>query len=278
MSDLTNDGAVAPSDDTTLFDNVVSGGPEPSDDLDVQPAPITAQPDPEPQPTPQAPEPTIPPARLREEAEARRNAERRAAQLEERLAALERQQQPQPARVDPVERVLSDPTGLVREEAQTLVDPLTQQMSKLTEFYSQRDAVREFGQDKVTAAYQALDQAASTGDPDAIAAVSRVKKSMDPFGDIVRWHQNATTLAETKGDLTAYRQRVLEEAMKDPEYVRKVVESSRQAAQQSGNVVARPAVTAPPSLTRVGAAALPENMEDVSDADLFASTTRRKRA
>jgi len=281
MNDLTNDGAAAP-DDNDLYASVTSGAASAprEDDLDqLSNEPLAPAPPEQKEPAAKsATEPAIPPARLREESEARRAAERRAAELEGQLAAFRSQQQPKPPTVDPVDRVLSDPTKFIREEAQSLVDPFDQRMSQLTEFYSRRDAVREHGREKVSEAFQALDQAASAGDPDAIATVSRVKKSLDPFGDIVRWHLNAATLAETKGDLTAYRKRVLEEAMNDPEHVRKVVEASRQSAQRAGNTVAVPAVKAPPSLNKVGSAALPENMEDVSDADLFASTTRRKRA
>lgn len=281
MNDLTDSGAAGDDD---LYASVTSGEAILEDDLDQlggDPAP-PVQNDPPANPDPPAnspPEPAIPPARLREEAEARRAAERRIAELEGQLTAFRSQKPADPApRVDPVDRVLSDPTGFVREEAKTLVDPFDQRMSQLTEFYSQRDAIRDHGREKVAEAFQALDRAANNGDPDAIATVSRVRQSLDPYGDIVRWHQNAATLAETKGDLAAYRQRVLDEAMKDPDYVRKVVEASRQAAHQAGNVVTRPTVSAPPSLNKVGSAALPENMEDVSDAELFSSTTRRRRS
>lgn len=277
MNDLTTEGAVAPADDNALYASIINGNELPSD----PPEPASEHVEPAPVANP-APEPAIPPARLREEADARRAAERERDELRGRLAAFERMQpqskQPEAQRVDPVDRVLSDPTGLIREEAQQLVDPFNQQMAQLREFYSRRDAIREHGQEKVTTAFQALDQAARSGDLEAQATVSRVKQSMDPFGDIVRWHQQSVTLAETKGDLDAYRKRILEDALKDPEFQKQVLAATRQTAQQAGNVVARPTVSAPPSLNRIGSAALPDNQADVSDEDLFASTTRRKRA
>lgn len=279
MNDLTTEGASAPADDNALFDDVINGVETHDEPSSAAPVEQALQPEEPISATPPA-DPAIPPGVHREEKERRRAAERERDELRGRLAAFEqsRQQQPQAPRVDPVDRVLTDPTGLIREEAQSLVDPFDQRMSQLTEFYSRRDAFREHGQDTVTAAYQALDHAAKSGDQEAIATAERVKKSMDPYGDMVRWHKAATTLAETKGDLSAYRQRILDEAMKDPEYVRKVLETSRQTAHQTGNTVARPAVSAPPSLNRVGSAALPDNQEDVSDAQLFDSTTRRRRA
>lgn len=278
MNDLTTEGAAAPADDNVLYASIINGDELPSDPPEPAPEPV----EPAPVAIAHAPEPAIPPGVLREEKEARRAAERERDELRGRLAAFERMQpqskQPEAPRVDPVDRVLSDPTGLIREEAQQLVDPFNQQMAQLREFYSRRDAIREHGQEKVTTAFQALDQAARAGDLEAQATVSRVKQSMDPFGDIVRWHQQSVTLAETKGDLDAYRKRILEDALKDPEFQKQVLTATRQTAQQAGNVVARPAVSAPPSLNRIGSAALPDSQADVSDEDLFASTTRRKRA
>jgi hypothetical protein len=265
MSDFDTDGALAPADDNALFSSATSG------DLDTLPEPdIQAEPQPEPIP---APEPAIPPSRLREEADARRQAERERDELRGRLAAFE-QSRPQPTPA-PKPDVFEDPSAFVRGELQPVLDPLEQRISQITETYSRRDAVREHGQEKVNAAFMALDQAAKAGDPDAIQAVSKVKKSMDPYGDIVSWHTQKEILSEVGKDPKAYRQRIIDEALKDPEVQKRFLETTRTAAQ--ANPIARPAVSSTPSLSRVGAAALPDAQDNASDAELFASATRAKR-
>lgn len=269
MSDLDTDG-LAPADDNALFSNAVTGDPDIASDHLPQPEP---QPQPVLQPTP-APEPAIPPARLREEAAARRQAERERDELRGRLFALEQNRpQPQPA---PKPDVFEDPSAFVRNEIEPALDPIQQRISQITETYSRRDAIREHGEEKVTAAFTALDQAANAGDPDAVAAVSKVKKSMDPYGDIVSWHSQREILSEVGKDPKAYRQRIIDEALKDPEVQKRFLETTREAAK--ANPIARPAVPSTPSLSRVGAAALPDDQDNATDAELFASATRGKRS
>jgi hypothetical protein len=152
------------------------------------------------------------------------------------------------------------------------------EIGQLREFYSQREAVRTHGAEKVQAAYQALEKGMASRDPEAWTVYNRAMQSMDPYGSIVDWHKQRETLAQIGGDLDSYKQRLLDEALKDPEYQKKVLEAARGQAQQSGSAVARPAVSSLPSINRVGSAALHNNQQDVSDAELFDATTRRKRA
>lgn len=278
MSDLNDDGATAPVDDNALFSSVVSGETEaPASDPTLEPAPSAPVAQQLETPSqPQQSEPAIPPSRLREEADARRAAERRADEFERRLAAMQPKPEPKP-RSD----VFENPSSFVQEEVRPLIDPVTQEIGQLREFYSQRDAVREHGAEKVKAAYDAMDQALRSGDPDAQATYQRARKSLDPFGDIVKWHQKATVFSEIGNDVEAYRQRIIEDALKNPDIQKRALEAARLTASQSGNVVttpARPAVSSLPSLNKVGAVALPEGQDEVSDAELFTKTTSRKRA
>lgn len=286
MVDGMND-ALAGGDDGALFDDVISGAPvdadpPPSTQPDLTPAPDAAPAatvDPQ-QANPQLPqtEPAIPPGRLREETEARRAAERRAIELEARLAALERSQQPQPQQPRQRADVFENPSAFVQEEVQPILDPVTHQITQMREFYSRREAEREHGQEKVVAAYRWIEQGLASRDPDAISVYQRAMQSMDPYGDITRAHQQRQTFNEIGGDLNAYRQRIIDEALKDPAIQAKVLESARQQAQQMGQTIAKPAVSSLPSISRVGAAAITTGQEpDLSDADLFEATTRRKR-
>lgn len=211
----------------------------------------------------------IPPWRLKEEADARRAAEERATNYERMLADLQRQSK-EPKQ--PVPDIFEDAQGFVDHRTGEAINPVKNEINQLREFYSQRDAIRSHGADKVNAAYQALDQAAKTGDPEAQAVVQRVKKSLDPYGEMVGWHQNKTILSEIGNDPNAYVERQLEERLKDPAYQAKVLERIRGAAQ------ARPSVVTPlpPSLNRATSAAPPgADGEDDSDAGLLRSALRR---
>ena len=273
MTDLNNDGAAAP-DDSAMFEATVSSIPDnPAATPEPAPSPEPVAQTPAEPATPSAPEPAIPPGVLREEKEARRAAERRAEALERQLTALQPKPEPKP-RSD----VFENPSAFVQEEVQPILDPVQNEIRSLREFYSQRDAVREHGQEKVVAAYNALHEAAVSGDPEATAVVQRVKQSMDPFGDIVKWHTKSTVLSQIGTDINAYNQRIIDEALKNPEVQKRFLETARAQAQQSGNVVTRPAVSTLPSLNKVGSVALPEAASDVSDDDLWNNTTSRKRA
>jgi hypothetical protein len=284
MADGTND-ALAGGDDDALFNDVISSGPvtvqpEPPEPEPPQPEPVAppaAQITPPPPPV-QPSEPAIPPGRLREETEARRQAERRAIELEARLAAIERQQQPQ----QPRQRadVFENPSAFVQEEVQPILDPVTQQISQMREFYSRREATRDHGAEKVKAAYDWIAEGLASRDPEAVAVYQRAMQSMDPFGDITKAHLQRQTYQEIGGDLNSYRQRILDEAMKDQAFQAKVLEAARAQAQAAGGTIARPAgaVASLPSITRVGAAALSEGQQpDLSDAELFEAATSRKR-
>lgn len=216
----------------------------------------------------------IPSWRLKEEADARRAAEERAAQsareldaLSRRLAEIEKQNKPQ----DQVPDIFENPNAFVEHYNQKAIDPVRSEVEKLREFYSQRDAIREHGAEKVQQAFSALDQAAKSGDPEAVATVSRVKQSMDPYGDIVKWHRKQTIFSTIGDDPEAFVERQLEERMKDPAYQAKLLERLRGQAQT------RPPVTQlPPSLNRTPSAApADDDGEDASDAGLLKTALRR---
>ncbi len=251
MSDMND--ALAGGDDNALFDDVISGAPADADQ------PTITQPDQTPAPA-QAPAAAVDP------------------QLEARLAAIERAQQQPQQQTRQRSDVFENPSAFVQEEVQPILDPVNQQITQMREFYSRRSAEQEHGQQKVKAAYDWIAQGMASRDPDAISVYQRAMQSMDPYGDITKAHLQRQTFNEIGGDLNAYRQRLLDEAMKDPAFQAKVIEATRQQAQQTGQTIAKPAVSSLPSISRVGATAIGNGQEpDLSDADLFEATTRRKR-
>ena len=214
----------------------------------------------------------IPPWRLREEAEARRAAEARAQQIEREAAEYRRQlaQLQEQSKSKQVPDIFEDPNAFVSHGVQTAVDPIKSEVSQLREFYSRRDAIREHGEDKVKAAYQALDQAARAGDPEAVMTVQRVRQSMDPFGDIMGWHTTRSLISTVGRDPNAWFEKQMEERLKDPAFQAKLIERMR------GDAQTRPSVTQlPPSLNKTTAALTVQPDEDNSDAGLLRDALRR---
>lgn len=241
-------------------------------EAEPQPEPEKAQE--QPQPEPQRESQGIPPWRLKEEAEARRAAEERARQYERDMAEMRQQlaqMQQQNKQPEKVLDIFEDPNAFVDHGVRTAVDPVKQEITQLREFYSRREAEREFGAEKVKAAYDAIGQGLQSRDPEAIAIYQRAMQSLDPYGEIVRWHQKSTVFSQIGSDPNAWLEKQLEERLKDPQYQAKLLERIR------GNVQPqqRPITQLPPSLGKVASSAPSDGEEDDSDAGLLKSALRR---
>lgn len=229
------------------------------------------------QPVAEAPKDTsqgIPPWRLKEEAEARRAAEERAtnrerelAELRRELQTIQRQNEPKP----PVPDIWENADGFVDHRTNQAIEPIKGEISQLREYYSQRDAIREHGAEKVKAAYDALAQGMNARDPEVIAVYQRAMSSIDPYGDIMKWHKKQTIFSTIGDDPEAFVERQIEERLKDPTYQAKVLERIRGTAQ------ARPSTVTPlpPSINRATSAAALGGDEDDSDEGLLQSALRR---
>jgi hypothetical protein len=104
--------------------------------------------------------------------------------------------------------------------------------------------------------------------------------SHDPYGVIVRWHREGEVLRTTGGDINAYRQKVLDEAINDPDYRKRVMEAARGQAVATGNSVARPVtpkVASSPSLGNIGAGGGDTQVIEPSDNELFQAAVNAKR-
>lgn len=262
-----NDPALAGADDTVLFNETVTTPPV---EQPHEPEP------PKPPEPPPPPEPAVPAGRLREEADARRTAERERDELRRRLDEFHARQQPKqeaPKRSDMFEA----PSAFVREEVQPLLDPVQQQVAAIREHFSLRDAIREHGNEKVSGARKALESAMGARDSDAWSTYNRAMASIDPYGEIMRWHLGKEVMSTVGTDLNAFRQKLLDEAVKDPEFQKKVFDAARGQAASNGSAVNRPVVPKLPSIGKVGAAAPSQETEDnMSDEELFHAATRRR--
>lgn len=208
-------------------------------------------------------------AALRRSQETEQRLTRQIAELQGRLPKQEPQQAPD---------VFEDPNRFLEHGVSQAVNPIKSEMVQLREFYSRREAVREFGQDKVDAAYKAIADGMQSRDPEVFATYQRAMQSMDPFGEIVRWHQQKSVYQQIGADPEAWFNKQLEERLaKDPAFQAKLLGQAQQQVRSTQGVAAN-VVRIPPSLNKVGSATSSTAASgDVSDHDLFEEVTNARR-
>ena len=168
-------------------------------------------------------------------------------------------QQEKAARPDP----LLDPEGYaaaVRDEVRQEMLNDRREVSLAT---AHRTYKTEF-EEAYAAAQKAIDPALK----------ARMQQSRDPGETLIAWHRERKTQAEIGGDLTAYKQKLRDEALKDPEFRKAAMAAWREQAPPS-QVNGRPRVDLPPSLNGASRsnAMLRSDGGDVSDTDLWNEAT-----
>lgn len=171
-------------------------------------------------------------------------------ELERQLRAFQQQKPEEKAKPDfwenPEDNVRRQATDITRQA----MDPVQQSLS----FNNRLVAGSVLGKDAVDAAEAAFNAAIKDGKMDP-ATHARINNHPNPFHAAVEWHKQQLVLEKTGGDLTAYEQKLLEEKLKDPEFLAKAVAAHQSAQQQtrapSGQFGAKPTtVIRPPSLNR----------------------------
>lgn len=246
-------------------------------------APLDGTQQPEPH---KAAEPAVPPSRLREEADARRAAERERDDLRAELARMraqpQPQAQPQAQEQDKPKDFWDNPDEFAMEKARAAVAPVETMVRQFIFSNSEQAALREHGNEKVVAAQDALKAAVQRGEINPQEVQARLTASMDPVGDVVRWHQRQSALQTVGSDPNAWLQAEIEKRMADPTFQAEVLKRAQATANGSPAVVqpvnqnAAPAI--PPSVSSIGTAAgNSSGPQSLDDAALFASTTQRRR-
>lgn len=224
----------------------------------------------------------IPSWRLREEREAKAEAlkalevEKTArAQHAAEMADLRRQlaQLQKPVEQKPEEEPdpLLDPKGFRDHIERKFSERLLNQQRDM----DMRMAHRQHGE-LFEKAYNEAQNALAQGDVQLRALMNQ---TATPGDTLVDWYRQRQTLREVGPDPAAYRQKMLDEALKDPAYLAKAVEAARAAAggtSANPSTNSRPKIELPPSLAgaaRADAVAFDDN--DISDAALFNHATRR---
>jgi hypothetical protein len=284
MSDIET---VADLSDAERFSALTNRGNAPVEvdapveqDVETVVAPIVAdQPVEAVVPSDENPSRMVPLSELIETRRAKQHLERENQQFAARLAAMEQQfrMSQAPKQPEPEIDLFDDPKRFVQQEFQTQVSEYKQMIRDL-----QIDtAVSRHGEDKVNQAQQVFDQALSSGLVNEHEA-RQVLGARNPWDAAVQWNQRREVLQATGGDLTAYRQRVLQEALADPAQRQSLMQMMAQ--QPAGNAPAalastpKPAIKFPTSISSIGAAAIPkEDIADESPEDRFRRITSARR-
>jgi len=270
MTDTTQgEGASPAADELSLFqeatensleafENPKLGDPEPAD------KPADKPPEVPPDKPPERPveEPNPLSQRLREEAEARRRAERERDEYAARIAALQRPPPQQQEKPD----IFADPEKYVLSLIKPLLDQQAQQAQLEREEASRERVEERFGSEMVQHSRGALEHFMQRGDPQAWDTYNRAMKSRDPYGVIAKWYHERSTLYELQqaGGLDALRKKEREEALNDPEYLKTALERARKSASANGNFA-------------IGASGGDAQPAEPSDMELFRAATTAKR-
>lgn len=231
----------------------------------------------------------IPAWRLREEAEAKREAIARAEtaqrQYEETQRQLrELQQRFQQATQKPVEipDPLQDPSAYTDHFQKAL-----EQKTKALELNMSLNLAARFHKDVFSQAFENFEASVQRGDR---ALYQRVMASTDPGEAIVQWHREQETLREIGTDPQAFRKKAFTEGLTQKENESILVEAIKQNPELLGKLIAEAqgqaaanakgpnnnSITKLPSLNRQTSAA-PNVLDggDMSDKELLASVLAR---
>lgn len=276
-----------PDDDKELFEDAIGAReqkPEPAPEPErEEPGTLEAEPsvepdEPEAEGDPQEPEPEEQPAQepdhriplpeylaTRERAQ---KAERERERLEQELAQMRQQAQQKPREVP---EIWDNPGGFVQAQldpVQQAIEAAHQKSEQNFQRMSKVMAVQTHGQETVDAAFDALREAMSTS-PTAQFDYQRIMASDHPFGELVNWHKQQEATREFGSDPQAYRQKLQEALLNDPEFRKQAMETWN--AQARGNPSERPQskTQLPPSLSRTPAAKADKATPAQSDAELL---------
>lgn len=199
--------------------------------------------------------------------------------LADRLAALEadkanwQRQQPQPKPVEATKQPeMPDPLLQPKEYGEFIEARIEARILN-----DRRDLDLEMTRQANTEAFDKAHNEAmrlkAAGDPAFAELSQKMQSSLQPGKVLLGWHQDRSVRAEIGGDLATYKQRLRDEALKDPEFRKAAIAAWQADAQPTVN--GRPRVDLPPSLNGASRsnAALRASQTDLSDDALFDQTT-----
>jgi hypothetical protein len=208
--------------------------------------------------------PQVPSWRVREINEEKRRFAEENERLKAEMAELRRtQQQRQPEKKEDAADDGPDPLLDPKGYAKRVRDEIREELLAERREDSLQRAAKAY-KDEFSSAYE---MAQKQIDP---ALRAKMQASRDPGETLIEWYRDQKTRAEIGGDLASYKQRLREEALKDPEFRKQAMEAWRSDAQPQSN--GRPRVELPPTLngaSRANASLRSDATSDVSDRELF---------
>jgi hypothetical protein len=190
----------------------------------------------------------VPPGRLREESEARRAAEAerdaeraRVRELDARLRAIEQGNRPKPQEPEKPD-IFADPDAWARQQRAEITQALTERHVNASLGEAAEEHGEAFGQ-----AFRAV-TSLNPQDPAARAIVQSIWDAPNPGRALMRWHSQQTLLREIGSDPNAYRAKVREELLSDPEFRKELLNGMRSDAMRGDGGRPRTRTALPPSL------------------------------
>jgi hypothetical protein len=170
--------------------------------------------------------------------------------------------------------VFENPNEFLQHGVRQAVDPIRSEITALREEYSKKWAEKEHGPEKVKAAYDWVAQGMQSRDPEVSAVYQRAMQSMDPYGEILKAHQQKAVYSEIGNDPKAWFEKELEKRMADPQFasaqLQRIQAGVRAPGAQTPNQI-----KLPPSIGKVPSShSASDNVGDMSDAGLFAHAMR----
>lgn len=122
--------------------------------------------------------------------------------------------------------------GLVEARLKEQLSPLQQQYAQTMDYLFRNSAEGKYGADEVGKAEAEIMRMRDSGQltPADIARLQSSQQRPNVYTNAVEFLRERALLAEVGGDVNAYRQRLLEEALKDPEYLGRATEAARALA------------------------------------------------
>jgi hypothetical protein len=255
------DAAVEGDEEDVAVDQIVADAAEPKEEAPK--AEGKAEPEgeakpeapPQEQPPPTAPQPhQVPLAELLNTRERAQAAERERDELRRALEHIQRQQQQAQAKPAEVPDMFADPDAYTRH--------INEQVHRTTtemrlEFDMQLAEVRH--PDVFPKAYDAFIQAVGNPGRPNPQLYHEIMGARSPGQAIVDWFKRDTVLREVGTDPAAYRQKLQNELLEDPNFIAQVIEKTRG---QAGNGSRPTNVTRLPSLNRQTSAASSKETDD----------------
>lgn len=150
------------------------------------------------------------------------------------------QQQVPPPEPKPRPQMWDDPDQWGQSLVEERLSPVQQQIAEMTFLASEGRALARYGVATVDAAQEAVKAAVASGQLDGPAVEAQLRKSRDPVGDVVRWHQNSPAVQET-----SLREKLRAELMAEFGIDPNAPKSPTPSQQRN------PSVRLPPSLSRI---------------------------